>query len=747
MEEFRAQQTEETPSAPVSPEPLPLTLEPEEEGVLTGELSAEEAFPELSPEEPSPEEVPELSEGPELPPEGPEIHEDAAAAPEDGPEAPATPSKSRVPTELLEGFDDQDDFYAGYIEERDTAPQEEEQEEGQFGDPALGIDGEEPKPEKKTAPRRARGQRRGPSRNPVAGFRGWLVGLLAVSSMRREQNKTQPPPEPEDVELEMEPRKAAKHYASQMPSLRLRTIGAGVMCLLLIWLTLSCGFGWPLPGDLDLKLRAVSLICLAGELTVMLLGLDIVTSGVMSLLRGRPGAESMIVLAGLASALDTVVIVVSKNTGRGLPFCVIPAAAVVFALWGSWFTGRGYYDSFMTFFHVQEEPYAVTSRELPDMEERGLITVHRPVRGFIRRSEEPSLSESLAASAFVPMAAASLALSLALAIGSGDTGAFFHIFALMTGLCTSFGWLFAFPLLFAKTARHLQMNGSALAGWVGAREIGKSRQLVLNDTDIFPEDTMEITGIRIVNKNNVEKTISYTGSMLATAGTGSAAVFTELMRRHNAALQQVEDFSVGEGGAKGFINGVEVRVGTAGYMHLSGVKIPDKLKADTAVYTAIGGDLEGSFIYRYRPTAGVQRALHSLRRSRRKPIFAVRDFNLDAMLLRRSFGVSTEGFRFPPFPDRYRLSAVPENEGGFAAGITGQPGLEALTDLYESGMSLYLMGQVCAWVCVIGAVLGAVLLIAPCWLGNWGFASAARVLLYMLLWVLPSVVGAAFLRK
>ena len=50
--------------------------------------------------------------------------------------------------------------------------------------------------------------------------------------------------------------------------------------------------------------------------------------------------------------------------------------------------------------------------------------------------------------------------------------------------------------------------------------------------------------------------------MLTTAGTGLAAPFAELMRRKNAAMQTVEDFSVGEGGAKGTVQGEEVRVGS-----------------------------------------------------------------------------------------------------------------------------------------------------------------------------------------
>lgn len=86
------------------------------------------------------------------------------------------------------------------------------------------------------------------------------------------------------------------------------------------------------------------------------------------------------------------------------------------------------------------------------------------------------------------------------------------------------------------------------------------------------------------------------------------------MRRKNAAMQTVEDFSVGEGGAKGMVQGEEVRIGTLAYMHLSGVKIPDKIKEENALYTAVSGELAAVFPLRYRPMASVQRALAALRR-------------------------------------------------------------------------------------------------------------------------------------
>ena len=790
LEEYRAQQAEEAAAkaAAAAAESEPVRVEPDGDDILTGELPTEEPVREETPTRPEPEAAPAEetpSEPPkkqppqkrsvetaaklfrkkakaplQLPPEEAEDDDlfsgsesgasdvgDALSPAENGSAASTAP----VPTELLEGYEDEDDFYAG-VPER-PAPQEDEpssfveeaEERPESDEDGTADESDDPDAERKNKTA-SRPRRPGPPPNPFTGLRGKIAGLAAAASIRREQRRTQPPPEPEDAEKEMEPRKAARHYAAQMPSLRIRAVGAVLVCLLLSWITLSASFGWPLPGGLENDYRRASLVCLAGEITVMLLGLDIATSGFMSLLRGRPGAESLIVLAGIASVLDTAALIITGNADRGLPYTVVPAAAMTFALWGAWLTGRGYYDSFMTFFHIKD-PTCVSAVELSESDGKGLISSRRDTKGFIRRSEEPGPAESISGAGFIPMALGALALSLALAVGSGDAGAFFHIFSLMTGLLASFGWLFIYPMLFAKTARHLMLGGAVVAGWTGAREIGRSGRLVLSDSDIYPAQAMEITGIRIMDKLGADTVISLTGSILATAGTGSAAVFTELMRRHNAALQQVEDFAVGEGGARGTVGGKEVRVGTAGFMHLSAVKIPDKVKAEDALYTAVDGELAGVFLFRYRPMAEVQRALFSLRNSRRKPVFAIRDFNIDPMQLRRAFGVSTEGFRFPTFPERYRLSALSAEESSPVAGVVGFQGLEGLVDLYESGRSLFRMGRLCAWICLASAVLGVALAVVPCWLGSWSAVSAGKILIYMLLWVIPGIVGAAALRK
>lgn len=735
LEECRDKAPEET----AAPETAETEYVPETEGYSseTAEYPAETGY-----EAEYPDEEAEYPEYEELDDDAPEYEPEPEAEETDEPDGRYY-EDAPAPDELSdgdiydEGFEDDADFYAPPLEAPDEPEASEEAEEPDETE-KTGKTGKKKKGLGRTAHRGGRGR--------APGLWGKLVGLLAAASIRRADNLSQPDPEPEDVTLEMPPQRAAKHYAAQMPSLRLRFIAASAVCVLLAWITLAYDFGLPLPGSLGTNARATSLVCLIGMLAVMLIGLDIVTAGVMALIRGRAGAESMIVLAAIAAAADVIYIAASGDGSHGLTFAAIPAAAVAFALRGAWHSCRAYADSFLAIYHAKD-PYAVTSEMLPGKKERILIKSRRSSDGLVRRSEEPNGAEALAADAFVPMAVGSLALALALSFGAQDIKAFFHLFSLMTALCVSFNWTLSFPILFSRTARHLMMRGSALAGWSGARDVGRSRQLVLTDTDVFPEDAIEITGVRFMDKSRASQIIGITGSMLTAAGTGLAAPFAELMRRKNAAMQTVEDFSVGEGGAKGTVQGEEVRVGSLAYMHLSGVKIPDKIKEENALYTAVSGELAAVFPLRYRPMASVQRALADLRRERRKPIFAVRDFNLDPLLLQKTFGVSAEGFQFLSFTERYRISGIPASAGSPAAGVMAQDGLDTLVDFAECGTKLHAYGRACAWCGVICAALGALLAAIPAWQGAWTVIGAGRALLYMLAWLIVPLSLRTLLRK
>ena len=716
QEEYRDEPApEEEPFEPEYPDEGEEPFEPE--------YPDEEGEP-FEPEYPDEEEEP---FEPEYPDEGEESLKPEGESPADGEDAPTDDAASdgepedgdeASPEPDSEGYEDDEDFYAGASSAEDTA----EKTEGGF---------------------RVRHHNVTPKTGgPWARF----LALLAAATVRRQQNLTAPEPEPENQESEMAPGDASRYYMQQLPSLRMRSFGALGVSALLAWITLACSRGWALPGHLQTSVHMATLVCMIGLITVMLMGLDIITAGVMSLLRGRPGAETILMIASLASLADGVYVAVTRNVELGLPPCVIPALSIAFALVGAWNTCSGYACGFYALDHAAN-PYSVTSEVIPEKSSRYMIKSQRSPAGFVRRSEEPCLAENICSEGFIPMMLAAIAVSLAASLGFESFSSVFHIFAMMTGCLASFGWLLSYPILFSRTAQHLMKNGSALAGWAGARDIGSSRRLILTDTDIFPDGTVEITGVRILDKKETEKIISFTGSMLTASGSGAAVVFSELMRRSRASLEKVEDFTVGEGGVKGYIRSQEVRTGTVGYMHLSGVKVPDKLKAENALYVAVSGKLAGIFLFRYRSDESVRSALHDLRREHRKPIFAMRDFNVDPIVLQQSFDVSTEGFDFPNMRERYRISGIPASGESSIAGIMARDGLDVLVDVSEAGTQLFTGGRFLAWLSLITAAFGVFVLFVASWIGQWQLASAGNLLLYMLLSLVPTVLLALATRK
>ncbi len=651
--------------------------------------------------------------------EVPEPEKAAAPAAE---AAEPSPDGTEVWRETVDGFEDDAPEYA----RADAVPPgeggEERDEDGEFAPEKLRV-------------------HRGGKRAGARGLLDGLTALLTVASFRRHERRSQKEPEPEDNDAGLPPAEAARFYAGQIPSLKRRCRAAFVVCALPVWLSLAYALGWPLPGSLD-DVRAAALVSLTALLAVMLLGLDVITSGVLSLFRGRPGAETLVAGACLGSAAESVYVAAAPENLGQLPPCAVPCLAVAFALLGAWLTCRGYRAGFLALSRAKT-PFSVTSERLLNRKYTFLIRSQQATEGFVRRSEEPDVCETVSA-ALAPFVLVAVPVLAALtAVQGRNLGVFFHSLATLSAVGASWCALTAFPMLFSRAAAYFRGSGAALAGWSGVRDVGAARHLILTDADLFPAGTVAITGVKILEGVFTDKVVSCTGSMLAAAGTELAGIFTELMQRSGGTMRPVEDFAVGEGGAKAFIGGEEVFVGCAGYMHLQGVKISPKQLSGDAIYTAFSGSLVGIFNVTYTATPSVREALLTLQKSRRKPIFAVRDFNIDPLLIKEKFHCSTEGFEFPAVPERFRISGLPASGERPVAAVLAMGGLGRLVELSARGKYLYYSALTGAGLTVGGTLLGLALAFLLCWGGAWAAVSAARLLLYMLLWLLPMWLFAA----
>lgn len=573
-----------------------------------------------------------------------------------------------------------------------------------------------------------------------------IIGLIAMSDMKRRENakaeKERREDEKKRLPPEMKPENAAAAYAAQADSLKPRAIAATALCLALMWLS----YGGPAFGALGTSLPVRSMVCLILELTVMMLGLDVFTKGVLAVFRKRPGAETLISVSCLVSALDAAILGISGSEAWGLPFSAVSAMSLTFALWGSYLQCEGFAISMLVAGN-SPSPSVIFSQAGADEEGCALLKKKAPVSGFVRRCEGADVFED-AFRLFTPLLLiASLVLSALCAI-CVEGGSFFHILSATTTICASFSAVAGFAFPFSVIAKRLARSGAAIAGYSGCAELGRVNRVIITDSDLFPPRTISIADIFLAEGELPERVISYTGSMIAAAGLGIAPAFTELMRKNACTMKRVEDFACHEGGGiVARINGDQVYVGSSSYMKLMGIRLPKKLGSSTTVYTAINDSLSGCFAVNYVPVSSVQRAIVTLLRGRTEPLFAIRDFNITPMLLKQKFRLPGRSYDFPSFADRYRISSEDSYEDAVVTSMFSRGGLNAVSGLISRGRRLYLGLRICAALAVLGSFIGMVMMFFMCWGDAYLSASVGNSMSYMLLWLVPVAVISLGLRS
>ena len=575
----------------------------------------------------------------------------------------------------------------------------------------------------------------------VPGFREKVVlpimGLFADAAAKREQRRIaareRAERERENRPPEMDPEAAAKLYADQAQSLRMRSILASAVCVVLVWLS----YGLPAAGALGGSVRIRSFACLILELTVMVIGLDVFSNGLRTLFRKRPGAESLISVSCLVSILDAVCIIVFKTYKVGLPFCAVSALSLTAALWGYYLSCRSFALSFLTA-KRSAAPSVVLSEDGGEENGRVLVHLRRPVTGFVRSCEEADLFEKTYAYFTPILLIFALVLSLVCFAASKSCDNFPHTLAAAVCISASFSTVLGFAFPFYIVSKRLAGSGVAIAGSAGAAELGTIRRVVLKDRDLFPARTLALANVTVEDGFSPDRVTSCTASLIAAADLGTAPLFMGLMKKNGYSMRPIEEFSVQEsGGIVARVSGDLVYVGSAAFMKLMGVRVGKGAASRTAICTAINDTLAGIYEISYTPVTSVQRSLMILLRGGTEPVFAVRDFNVTPMLVQQKFRLPRKNYEFPSFSTRYEISSdKTENEGTVAA-VFSRGGLNAVAGLIRRGRKLWHSLVLCDILSVLGSFVGMVMMLAMCWQGVWSSASCANAMSFMLLWLVP----------
>lgn len=677
-------------------------------------------FVEEPPEpEPEPAYQPETQEFPDFD-YSPEQFSDFAAETEPEPEQPAGPEYEPEPEQYIPDVDE-NVRYGGYYSYDDE--DEEYAAEG-------SEDMEPPGPRRRFRRRDAAERQAGPVLGTLAVLGYKLRRAMLAGEARAVEDEVEEGPE-------MPADRAAKYYAGSVSSLRLRFRLAAFMSVILCWIS----FGLPCVGALGSDLKTTSLVCLALELTIVMLGLDIFTTGIMSLVRNRPGLWTMVSFSCIAAALDAVVSYAVGTAGWGLPFCGAAGLSMTFALWGALLTAKGLRLSVKAK-ELAEDPFCVSAETGVLEQGAALVKYKRSTEGWLRRCEEPDAAENLFSTLAPWLIAASLLLSAVAVAVTKNWASFFRILAAISASTAPFAAFLSCAMPYAMMARRIFRSGAAVAGWPGIRDVGRAQRLVVTDTDLFPSDAVSIESIRILDGMKPQRVISAAGSLVSASGSGLAPAFVELMRKNGCSMLRVEDFCCHEGGGlTSLIEGIEVICGSAGFMRLMGIVIPQKLASRSSVFIAMNGILTGIFNIKYEPQGTVRAALAGLLHSRRDPLFAVRDFLVTPLMLRQKYRLPTDGFDFPPFARRYEVSGAEPGEDSQLSALLSREGLGSFVEVADCGRHAYLASALGAALSVVCAVVGIVLFFVMIVTGGAGAVSVSNVMTYMFLWLAPVLVA------
>jgi len=523
---------------------------------------------------------------------------------------------------------------------------------------------------------------------------------------------------------------AARRFGIACNSISLRCFPAAFITLFMVILTFSWESGKIIPFGIGRSYVSAAAALMIALLVVMILCVDLLIRGAVSLVRGTPNAETLILLSCAFSLISGTFSVLKSSIGL-LSYCAVSALSLTFAAFGERGSLRAITDTLKTA-ASSAEPYGLQVEYNGDIKKSVLKKVYRRTDGFYNSLMHPDVSESAYKYVTPVLLAAALVLSVFVALAKSRGEYFLHILSAMLASAAPFSAMLSFSVPFGIVARFARKSGAAIAGWGGAEDICFSDGVCVTDDDLFPVGTISFNGIRLYEDVSPEKAVRYTASLIIASGSGIAHLFSEALKSQSMSVIKVDDFTCNEGGVEALMRGEKVATGSAAYMNLLGIRVPDDMNMKNALYTAFDGKLVAVFALDYEPRVSVQSALIAVLKWRIKLFFAVRDFNITPLMLEQKFKVSLEDFEYVQARDSYNISDLNSEKEGRISAILMREGLVSFAEAVTGGRLLKAAGLASTAVSVISAVIGVIFVFYMCWAGAFLSVKPGNLIIFML---------------
>ena len=558
---------------------------------------------------------------------------------------------------------------------------------------------------------------------------------------RRERKPRKPPEPPPDLP----PSDLAGRYGRGLGLLRLRSVLVALLCLPLLYLAFAGFFGLPLPGALTDSFQ-LRVWCSGGLLAVaMVLGLDVLLGGLIDLFRLCPGGATAAFFACAFTLWDAFTQLTAMPERTTLPYCAACCAGLFCAMWGTYAKRQGLRLSCRTA-AAASEPYLVTLDHKSWNGKDAYAKWSGPSYGFGSQIQESDGTERALRISVPLLLLGSILCALVASVGHGAPERLPWCLSACATASSGFSALLCFSRPYRALARRLASSGAALSGWSGVERVGKA--ILLTDTDLFPPGEVALNGIKIFGDYSVEKVVAVCATLIKESGSGLDKVFHDLLRTQGAVYRRCSGFTRHEGGGlSADIRGEHILVGSASFMTLMEVPLPQGLNVRSAVFCAIDGELAGIFALNYMMHPTIPPAISALTANRVSPVLCTRDFNLIPAMLRQKFKLPVEKMDFPAVERRTELSDPAALHSARLTAVLCREGLAPFSEAVVGAKRLRLAVLMTTALTVLGSVVGLLLAFYLTFVGAWSSLTGAQMALFLLAWTVPTLLISGWVER
>lgn len=544
------------------------------------------------------------------------------------------------------------------------------------------------------------------------------------------------PRKPEPPPPDLPPQELARSYGKGLKGMRLRTVLVFLLAAAALFQLAvpAAGFYWLPPLD-GYQLQVWISAGLLGLGT--LLSLDVLWAGLRRALRGRVGMDTLAALSVLFTLADALTLSLAQDREGQLPYAAAALAGLFFLLHGSYHKRCGLRLSCHTAASAAE-PYVLT---LDDGKWNGRDTYCKwsgVPNGFGSQVQMDDGAQRIYRVVCPLLLLACLLFSLLASYGLGKPQHLLWCLSATFTASAAFGGALVYGRPFHKLARRLASSGAALAGWPGAAQSKKGDRILLTDGDLFPPGYVELNGIKVFGDWSIERVVGYTATLIRDSGSGLTKLFHDLLRAQGAIFRNAEHLCCYEGGGlSATIRGDQVLVGSAAFMNLMEVELPQGLHVKNAVFCAIEGELAGIFALNYTLPDMVFPSLEALMREKVGPVLATRDFNLIPAMLHQRFKLAADKMDFPPVERRRELSDPEQPHSPTVTAVLCREGLLPYGESVVAAKRLRWSTRFGALLTCLGSCVGVLLAYYLTSVDAYGSLSPLNLLVFLLFWLAP----------